>query len=112
MKLRSLVLIAGVAVLLVGVIALLMPVSVPGPDASIGCGNGLVADLSQARDADSGNLANLPVINEIVPHTNYVAECESELSSRRAWSMPVAVLGLLILAGSFFIGERAGRASA
>lgn len=111
MNLRRLVMVAGVAVLLVGVIALLMPVSVPGPDASIGCGNGLSADLSQARDADSGNLANLPVINEIVPHTNYVAECESALSSRRSWSIPVAVVGLAMLAGSFFIGERAGRGS-
>ena len=103
--------IAGAALLLVGVIALLMPVSVPGPDASIGCGNGIAADLSQARDADSGNLANLPILNEIVPHTDYVAECESALSSRRSWSIPVAVVGLVVLAGSFFVGGRSGRAT-
>ncbi|GJF10757.1 hypothetical protein NGTWS0302_27070 [Mycolicibacterium cyprinidarum] len=112
MNLRKLVLIIGAALLLVGVIALLMPVSVSGPDASIGCGNAIAADLSQARNADSGNLANLPIINEIVPHTNYVAECESSLSSRRSWSIPVAVVGLVVLAGSFFIGARAGRGSA
>ena len=109
---RKLVPIIGAALLLVGVIALLMPVSVSGPDASIGCGNAIAADLSQARNADSGNLANLPIINEIVPHTNYVAECESSLSSRRSWSIPVAVVGLVVLAGSFFIGARAGRGSA
>ena len=95
---RRVVMIAGVALLLVGVIALLMPVSVSGPDASIGCGNGIAADMSEARDADSGNLANLPVLNEIVPHTDYVAECESALSSRRSWAIPVAVVGLVVLA--------------
>ncbi|MGB2923302.1 MAG: aminopeptidase [Mycobacterium sp.] len=111
MNLRRVVMIAGVALLLVGVIALLMPVSVSGPDASIGCGNGIAADMSQARDADSGNLANLPVLNEIVPHTDYVAECESALSSRRSWAIPVAVVGLVVLAGSFFVGGRSGRVS-
>lgn len=112
MMLRRLIMVAGAAVLLVGALALFMPVSVPGPDANIGCGNGLVADLSHARDADSENLANLPIVNEIVPHTDYVAECESALSSRRAWSIPVAAVGLVMLAGSFFIGQRATRASA
>jgi len=111
MNLRRLIMIAGVALLLVGVIALLMPVSVPGPDASIGCGNGIAADLAQARDADSGNLANLPVLNQIIPHTDYVAECESALSSRRSWSIPIAVVGLAVLAGSFFVGGRTRRVS-
>ncbi len=103
--------IAGVALLLVGVIALVMPVSVSGPDTSIGCGNGIAADMSEARDADSGNLANLPVLNEIVPHTDYVAECEAAVSSRRSWAIPVAVVGLVVLAGSFFVGGRSGRVS-
>lgn len=112
MNSRRLIMLAGVAVLLVGVIALLMPVSVPGPDASIGCGNGIAADTSQAREVDSGNLANLPILNEIVPHKDFVAECEAALSSRRSWSIPVAVVGLVVLAGSFFVGGRAGRVSA
>jgi hypothetical protein len=112
MNSRRLIMLAGVAVLLVGVIALLMPVSVPGPDSSIGCGNGIAADTSQAREVDSGNLANLPILNEIVPHKDFVAECEAALSSRRSWSIPVAVVGLVVLAGSFFVGGRAGRVSA
>lgn len=112
MNLRRMVMIAGVAVLLVGVIALLMPVSVPGPDTSIGCGNGIAADLSEAREADSGNLANLPILNEIVPHTDYAAECEAALSSRRSWAIPVSIVGLVILAGSFFVGGRNGRVTA
>ncbi|MGE0220598.1 aminopeptidase [Mycolicibacterium sp.] len=112
MNIRRLLLIAGAAVLLVGVIALLMPVSVPGQDGSIGCGNGIAADLSQAREADNNNLANLPVLNEIVPHRDMVAECESALSARRSWAIPVAVVGLVVLAGSFFVGGRTGRVRA
>ncbi len=101
--------IAGAVALLVGVIALLVPVSVSGPDGNISCGNGIASDLSQAREVDSNNLANLPVINEIVPHKDFVAECESALSSRRSWAIPVAVIGLVVLAGSFFVGGRTGR---
>ena len=112
MNVRRAVMIAGVALLLVGVIALLVPVSVPGPDAGIGCGNGIAADLSQAREADSGNLANLPILDAIVPHTDYAAECESALSSRRSWAIPVAIVGLVVLAGSFFVGGRTGRLQA
>ncbi|KMO70240.1 hypothetical protein EV589_0593 [Mycobacterium sp. BK558] len=112
MNLRRLLLIAGAVVLLVGVIGLLVPVSVPGPQGDIGCGNAIAADLSQARDVDSQNLANLPVLNEIIPHKDFVAECNSALSSRRSWSIPVAVVGLVVLAGSFFVGGRAGRVRA
>ena len=97
--------------MLVGVIALLVPVSVTGPESSIGCGNAIAADLSQARDVDDSNPANLPVINELVPHTDYVAECESALSSRRMWAIPVAVVGLLGLGASLLVGGRVSNSS-
>ena len=109
MNLRRLVLLVGAVVLIVGVIGLLVPVSVPGPDnGSIGCGNGLAQDLSAAREADNNNPANLPILNEVIPHTNYVTQCQSAVSSRRAWTIPVAVVGLVVIAGSFFVGGRAG----
>lgn len=108
MKLRQLILIAGVAALLVGVIALLVPVSVSGPDSKIGCGNGISADLSEARQVDNQNPANLPILNEIVPHQDYVVECESAVSSRRSWAIPVAVVGVVLVGASFFVG-RGGR---
>ena len=99
----------GAAALIVGVIGLLVPVSVPGPDnGSIGCGNSLVQDLSAAREADNNNPANLPILNELIPHTNYVTQCQSAVSSRRAWAIPAAVVGLVVIAGSFFVGGRAG----
>jgi hypothetical protein len=109
MNSRRLILLVGAIALIAGLIGLLMPVSVPGPDnGSIGCGNALVQDLSAAREADSNNPANLPILNEVLPHTNYVTQCQSALSARRAWAIPVAVIGLVVIAGSFFVGGRAG----
>lgn len=94
--------------MIVGVIGLLVGVSVPGPDnGGIGCGNGLVQDLSAAREANNKNPANLPILNELVPHSDYVAQCQSAVSGRRAWTIPVAVVGLVVIAGSFFVGGRA-----
>jgi hypothetical protein len=109
MNLRRLILLVGAVALIVGVIGLLVPVSVPGPDnGSIGCGNGLVQDLSAAREADHTNPVNLPILNELIPHTDYVTQCQSALSGRRAWTIPVTVVGLVVIAGSFFVGGRAG----
>ena len=82
MNLRRMILLVGAVVLTVGVIGLLVGVSVPGPDngSSIGCGNGVAADLSAAREADNNNPANLPILNQVIPHTNYVTQCQSALS--------------------------------
>jgi hypothetical protein len=109
MNLRRLILLVGAVALIIGVIGLLVPVSVPGPDnGSISCGNGIAADQSAAQQADNNNPANLPIINQVLPHTNYVSQCQSAVSSRRAWAIPVAVIGLVVIVGSFFVGGRAG----
>lgn len=111
MNLRRLVLLAGALVLLVGIIGLLMPVSIAGPDnQKIGCGNAIAADNSSATQADNNNPVNLPIINEVIPHTDYVAQCDTAVSDRRMWSIPVAVIGVLVLAGSFLVGGRTVRA--
>jgi hypothetical protein len=108
MNLQRLMLLVGAVALIIGVIGLLVPVSVPGPDSgNIGCGNGVVQDLSAAREANNKNPANLPILNELVPHSDYVAQCQSAVSGRRAWTIPVAVVGLVVIAGSFFVGGRA-----
>lgn len=113
MNLRWLLVLVGAVVLVVGVIGLLMPVSVAGPDGqSIGCGNAVAADLSSAREVDNRNPVNLPILNEVIPHTDYVAQCQSAVSQRRTWSIPVAVIGLVVLAGGFFVGGRTGRVRA
>lgn len=101
MNARRLVLIAGAILLVAGVIALLVPVSITGNGKSIGCGNAVAADTSQAESANGQTVADVPILNQIVPHTDYVAECQHAVSSRRSWSIPLAVIGVLVLAGSF-----------
>lgn len=109
MNLRRMILLLGAVALVAGVIGLLVPVSIAGPDnSSIGCGNGFAADLSAAQQADNNNPANLPILNQVLPHTNYATQCQSALSGRRSWTIPVAVIGLVVLAGSFFVGSRTG----
>jgi hypothetical protein len=113
MTVRRVILLVGAAALIIGVVGLLMPVSVSGPNGdTISCGNAVAEDLSAARDADDKNLANLPILNQVVPHTSYVAQCESSVNGRRAWSIPLTVIGALAIAGSFFVPGRAATARA
>jgi hypothetical protein len=104
---RRLILAAGVILVIAGVIALLVPVSVSDSNGgSVGCGNAVAEDLSGARSANGGTVANVPILNQIVPHTDFVAQCQSAVSSRRAWSIPLAVVGALIAAGALVVRPR------
>ena len=107
MTVRRLVLAIGAVLLVVGVIGLLVPVSTSdGNGGSIGCGNAVSADLSAAREANSKTVANVPILNQVVPHTDYVAQCQSSVSQRRVWSIPLAVIGALGVAGALLVGSR------
>ena len=103
MNARRLILIVGAVLLIAGVIALLVPVSITGNGKSIGCGNAVAADTSQAESANGQTVADVPILNQIVPHTDYVAECNHAVSSRRSWSIPLAVVGVLVIAGSLVV---------
>ncbi len=93
--------------LLASVIGLLAPVSISdGNGHSIGCGNAFATDLSAARNANNNSVANVPILNQIVPHTDYVAQCNSSVGSRRMWTIPLAVVGLIAVAGSFLMGRQ------
>ena len=107
MTARRLVLLVGSALLLIGLIGLFVPVSASdGNGGSIGCGSAVSADYTAARDANSRSVAGVPILNQVVPHTDYVAACQSELSGRRAWSIPVVAVGLLAAVGSALLPER------
>ncbi|MEZ0359614.1 aminopeptidase [Mycobacterium sp. ENV421] len=108
MSVRRVVLLVGAVLLIAGVIAMLVPVSTPdGNGGSIGCGNAISEDLSAARAANDKNvIANVPILNQLVPHTDFVAQCQSSVSSRRTWSIPLAVIGLLVAGGSLLVGRR------
>ena len=103
MTVRRLIVLVGMVALIAAVIALLVPVSVTGDGESIGCGNAIAADQSEARAANSKTVANVPILNQIVPHTDYVAECQEAVSSRRSWSIPLAVVGALVVVGSVLL---------
>ena len=95
---------AGVVLLLAGVIGLLMPVSVSdGSGGSVACGNAIASDLSAARNANEKNGANIPILNQIVRPTDFVAQCESSISGRRAWSIPLTLIGIVAIAGPLLI---------
>ncbi len=104
MTVRRLILGVAAVLLVAGVIGLLVPVSVSdGNGSSIGCGNAVVADLTPARNANDKSVANIPIVNQFVPHTDYVALCESSLGSRRTWTIPVTVLALIGIAGALLV---------
>ncbi|MBV8862335.1 MAG: aminopeptidase [Mycobacterium sp.] len=110
MTLRRLALVIGAVVLVVGIIGLLVPVSVSdGNGGSLGCGNAAISNLSSAREANNNSVANVPILNQVVPHTDFVAECQSALSSRRSWTIPVTAIGAVVLLGAFFV--RGGRSA-
>lgn len=100
MTVKRLIMAIGAVLLLAGVIGLLVPVEVSNSNGgTVPCGNGIATDLSGARAANDRNGANIPILNEIIPHTDFVAQCESSVSSRRMWAIPLTLLGIVAIAG-------------
>jgi hypothetical protein len=115
---RRLVLLAGIVLLVAGVIGLFVPVSISGGNGgSIGCGNAVQSDLSAARSQDNQNAGNspvvqqIPIVNQIAPQSHYVADCNSALGKRRLWTIPLTLVGILAVAGSLFAQRRRGTAA-
>jgi uncharacterized membrane protein YraQ (UPF0718 family) len=104
MTVKRVLVLVGAALLVAGVIGLLVPVSVSDDNGnSISCGNAVAADYSAARSANNKNLANIPIIGQLVPHTDYVAKCHSSLASRRGWTIPLVIIGVLVAGGALFV---------
>ena len=107
MTVRRLIIGVGAVLLLAGVIGLLAPVSISdGNGHSIGCGNAVATDLSAARNANNNSVANIPILNQVVPHTDYVAQCQSSVGSRRVWAIPLAVVGIIAIGGTLLMGRQ------
>ncbi|OBI55405.1 aminopeptidase [Mycobacterium sp. E796] len=110
MTVRRLIIAVGAVLLLAGIIGLLVPVSVSdGSGNSVSCGNGIATDLSSARNANDKNGANIPILNQVLPHTDYVAQCQSAVNTRRSWTIPLAVVGLLAVGGGVAMGRQGAR---
>ncbi len=107
MTVRRLVIAVGAVLLLAGIIGLLVPVSISdGNGNSVSCGNGIAMDLSSARNANDKNGANIPILNQVLPHTDYVAQCQSSVSGRRSWTIPLAVIGVAAIGGALLLGRQ------
>jgi hypothetical protein len=104
-RLRNLV--VGVAVLITGVVGLFLPVSVwDGHSSTVACGNAVVADQSGPRAANDAPVASAPILDQAVPHPDFVAECESATSGRRHWAVPLTIVGAAgVLLGIFVRGR-------
>ncbi len=112
MTVRRLILIVGAVLLLAGVIGLLTPVSISdGNGNSIGCGNAIATDLSAARGANDKSVANIPILSQVVPHTDYVAQCQSSVGSRRTWTIPLTAVGIVAIAGALLVRRPLGAAA-
>jgi hypothetical protein len=112
MSARRLIIAVGAVLLLAGVIGLLVPVTVSNSNGgTVSCGNGIATDLSGARNANDKNGANLPILNQLIPHTDFVAECQSSVSSRRMWTIPLAVIGVIGITGALVARPRQGAAT-
>lgn len=106
MTVRRLILLVGAVLLVAGVIGLFLPVSVSDDNGgSIGCGNAVASNLQEAKDKTP---PEIPIVSQLVPHRNYVAECNSSLGSRRAWSIPLTVIGVITVVGSLFVRRPGG----
>ena len=81
----------GGALVGIGLVALHFPVFIDAYDQwgwQIKCGTGYSTNLIQAQTADP-----------TLPHNTFVDQCQSALAVRRAWTIPIAVAGWLILSG-------------
>jgi hypothetical protein len=84
---RFFTLVAGAVLLVGGLIALRFPVFLPDFDQwgfQINCGSGFQSSSTQVGIADSAG-------------TNFVDQCHTAIAMRRAWTIPLAVAGALLL---------------
>ncbi len=86
---RFIILGVGLLLLTVGLLALRFPVFLSDFDHwgfQINCGSGFQSNLTQASIADSGG-------------THFVDQCHTAVAVRRAWAIPLAAAGALLLIG-------------
>jgi hypothetical protein len=80
-------------VLIAGVVGLFLPVAVfDGAASTVGCGNAVSADHSTPAAANE-TVAKVPTPDQAVPHPDYVAACETAISGRRHWAVPLVIVG-------------------
>ncbi|WP_232070357.1 hypothetical protein [Mycobacterium noviomagense] len=93
---RFVVLGAGVALLMVGLLALRFPIFLADFDQwgfQINCGSAFHGSLAQAGIADAAG-------------SNFVDQCQSAITMRRTWTIPLTAMGALLLTALLVITPR------
>ena len=98
----------GAAVLVAGVVGLFLPIAAFGGGTStVACGNAVVAAKPSASAANMSPIPGTPVIDPALPRPDLVAACDSAISGRRHWAIPLVIVGAAgILAGVVVRGHR------
>ena len=84
---RFIILLSGLALLTVGLLALRFPVFLSDFDQwgfRINCGSGFQSTLTQAGLADPAG-------------SHFIGQCHTAIATRRAWAIPLALSGVLLL---------------
>src|SRR6185437_15505155 len=99
-------LVIGAAVLIAGIVGLLLPVGVWNGSSTVGCGNAVAAQ-HPAPSTTSPGQTNVEAPEQAAPHPNYAALCDSAISSRRHWAIPLVIVGTAgVLLGIFYRPRR------
>jgi len=100
----------GAVLLIAGVIGLLVPVSTSDNHGnSVSCGSAIAPDTSAAKKANDQNGNNIPIVGPMIS-TDLVAQCNSSVHSRQMWTIPLAVIGVLGIAGALLVRRTEGAA--
>ena len=94
---RSIAVFVGVVTLIVGVVALFVPVSIDPEARTIECGTAVSPDLSEARAQQDRAGADIPPAGEAVTYIDYEQLCRKDLEDRRILAITVAAGGAFIL---------------
>ena len=87
MALRWWILTIGLVLVAGGLTGLFIPLSVSDANGQgIGCGSAAIEDASGAQSANGG--------------TDFVMQCDSAVFDRRAWSIPMVLVGALAAVGA------------
>ena len=110
MSLRRFIMLVGAVALIAGVVGLLTPVSItPKNRNNFSCGNAMHSNMSAAREQDAKNIDlefHYGGITNLLGEANYAGDCASSLASRRAWSIPLAAVGAITVAGALLVRRK------
>lgn len=101
----------GAVALIVGLAFMMMTVTLDAGSiggGQISCGSAFELDLGAARHEDQVNEIGRTLTGgeAMFDETDHAADCRSAVTTRRVWSIPLAVLGAVMLLGAIVVRQR------